>query len=76
SFLKPKNQLPMVVTISLVTQIVDVVSIQVIAAGGIMEGRGVLASIVLGAEVVQMGTAFITSQDINESELLRDAIIN
>ncbi len=48
----------------------------VIAAGGIMDGRGVLASIVLGAEGVQMGTAFLTSQDSNASELLRDAIIN
>ncbi|HDI7655576.1 TPA: nitronate monooxygenase [Staphylococcus aureus] len=76
SFLKPKNQLPMVGTISLVPQIVDVVSIPVIAAGGIMDGRGVLASIVLGAEGVQMGTAFLTSQDSNASELLRDAIIN
>ncbi len=50
SFLKPKNQLPMVGTISLVPQIVDVVSIPVIAAGGIMDGRGSSASIVLGAE--------------------------
>ena len=66
----------MVGTISLVPQIVDVVSIPVIAAGGIMDGRGVLASIVLGAEGVQMGTAFLTSQDSNASELLRDAIIN
>ena len=40
----------MVGTISLVPQIVDVVSIPVIAAGGIMDSRGVLASIVLGAE--------------------------
>ena len=41
----------MIGTISLVPQIVDVVSIPVIAAGGIMDGsRGVLASIVLGAE--------------------------
>ena len=46
----------MIGTISLVPQIVDVVSIPVIAAGGIMDGRG--ASIVLGAEGVQMGTAF------------------
>lgn len=66
----------MVGTISLVPQIVDVVSIPVIAAGGIMDGRGVLASIILGAEGVQMGTAFLTSQDSNASELLRDAIIN
>ncbi|ORN55942.1 hypothetical protein B8A19_15810 [Staphylococcus aureus] len=42
----------MVGTLSLVPQIVDVVSISVIAAGGIMDGRGVLVSIVLGAEAV------------------------
>ena len=73
---KTQNQVPMIGTISLVPQIVDAVTIPVIAAGGIMDGRGILASIILGAEGVQMGTAFLTSQDSKASKLLRDAIIN
>ncbi|CDR23479.1 NAD(P)H-dependent flavin oxidoreductase [Staphylococcus schweitzeri] len=76
SFLKTQNQVPMIGTISLVPQVVDAVAIPVIAAGGIMDGRGILASIILGAQGVQMGTAFLTSQDSKASKLLRDAIIN
>lgn len=50
----------MVGTMALVPQAVDNVNIPVIASGGIMDGRGVLASLTLGAHAVQMGTAFIT----------------
>ncbi|MGW9527234.1 NAD(P)H-dependent flavin oxidoreductase [Paenibacillus terrae] len=45
--------------IALVPQIVDHVSIPVIASGGIMDGRGLVASLTLGATAVQMGTAFL-----------------
>lgn len=48
----------MIGTMALVPQIVDHVDIPVIAAGGIMDGRGILASLILGASGVQMGTAF------------------
>lgn len=47
-------------TMALVPQIVDAVKIPVIASGGIMDGRGIVASIALGASGVQMGTAFLT----------------
>lgn len=47
-------------TMALIPQIVDSVKVPVIASGGIMDGRGLLASLVLGADGVQMGTAFIT----------------
>ncbi|PID14032.1 nitronate monooxygenase [Sporosarcina sp. P34] len=50
----------MIGTMSLVPQAVDHVQIPVIAAGGIMDGRGVLAALTLGAQAVQMGTAFVT----------------
>lgn len=43
---------------SLIPQVVDEVSIPVIAAGGIMDKRGINAAIALGAAGVQMGTAF------------------
>ena len=45
-------------TLSLIPQLVDAVKIPVIAAGGIADGRGILAAISLGAEGVQIGTRF------------------
>src|SRR5699024_1297115 len=51
----------MIGTMSLVPQAADAVQIPVIAAGGIMDGRGVLAALTLGAQAVQMGTAFVTA---------------
>src|SRR6185437_7134526 len=50
----------MIGTMALVPQIVDAVRVPVIAAGGIMEGRGVAASLMLGASGAQLGTAFLT----------------
>jgi len=47
-------------TLALVPQIADAVSVPVIAAGGIMDGRGIAAAVMLGASGVQMGTAFVT----------------
>ncbi|MDE5892955.1 MAG: nitronate monooxygenase, partial [Acetatifactor sp.] len=46
-------------TMTLVPQVVDAISIPVIAAGGIGDGRGLAAAMMLGAEAVQMGTRFI-----------------
>lgn len=47
--------------IALIPQIVDHVKIPVIAAGGIMDGRGLVAALALGAQGVQMGTRFLTA---------------
>jgi len=47
-------------TMALVPQVVDAVSVPVIAAGGIADGRGIAAALALGAAGVQIGTAFLT----------------
>lgn len=50
-------------TMALVPQVVDAVSIPVIAAGGIADGRGVAAAFMLGAKAVQMGTRFVVTKE-------------
>lgn len=50
-------------TMCLVPQVVDAVSIPVIAAGGIADGRGVAASFMLGAKGVQVGTRFLAAEE-------------
>lgn len=50
-------------TMALVPQVVDAVNIPVIAAGGIADGRGFAASMMLGAEAVQLGTVFVTARE-------------
>lgn len=50
-------------TMALVPQVVDAVSIPVIAAGGIADGRGFAAAMMLGAEAVQMGTRFVVAKE-------------
>lgn len=50
-------------TLSLVPQIVDAVKIPVIAAGGIADGRGLIAALALGADAVQIGTRFLLAEE-------------
>lgn len=50
-------------TMTLVPQIVDAVKIPVIAAGGIGDGRGYAAAMMLGASAVQMGTRFVVAKE-------------
>jgi nitronate monooxygenase len=61
---------------SLIPQVVDKVSIPVIAAGGIMDGRGLTASLCLGAKAVQMGTAFLTREESGAHKLHKEAILH
>jgi len=65
----------MIGTMSLVPQVVDHVNIPVIAAGGIMDGRGVVAALALGAHGVQMGTAFVTSTESGAHAQHKEAIL-
>ena len=64
-----------VTTISLVPQVVDTVSIPVIAAGGIADGRGLAAAIALGAEGVQMGTRFLASDEAPVHDAYKQAVL-
>ena len=59
---------------SLLPQIVDAVTIPVIAAGGIADGRGIAAALALGAAGVQIGTAFLRSPEASTSDQHRAAI--
>lgn len=61
-------------TMSLVPQTVDAVQVPVIASGGIMDGRGICAALMLGASAVQMGTAFLTTEEAGVSAAYKDAI--
>jgi nitronate monooxygenase len=61
-------------TMALVPQIVDAVACPVIAAGGIMDGRGIAAALMLGAAGVQLGTAFLGCPEASVSPLHRTAL--
>lgn len=62
-------------TMSLVPQVVDAVQIPVIAAGGIADGRGFSASIMLGAEAVQIGTLFVVAKESIAHDNFKNKII-
>ena len=62
-------------TMTLVPQVVDAVSIPVIAAGGIADGRGIAAAFMLGAEAVQIGTRFVVSKESIVHENYKQRII-
>ena len=63
-------------TMSLVPQVVDAVEIPVIAAGGIGDGRGIAASLMLGACGVQMGTRFLVADECKVHENYKNKVIN
>lgn len=62
-------------TMVLLPQVADAVSIPVIAAGGIGDGRGMAAAFVLGASAVQVGTRFVVTHEANVHQAYKDAII-
>ncbi len=64
-----------ITTMALLPQVVDAVNIPVIGAGGIADGRGFAAAIMLGAEAVQMGTAFLVAKENIVHENYRNKVI-
>ncbi|KOF08807.1 2-nitropropane dioxygenase [Planococcus glaciei] len=64
-------------TMVLIPQVVDAVSIPVIASGGIGDGRGWMAAHALGAEGIEMGTRFIATKEcVHASEVYKKALID
>jgi nitronate monooxygenase len=69
-----ETEASLVGTMALVPAIAAAVDLPVIAAGGIMDGRGVAAALALGAAAVQMGTAFLLTDETAISAPWREAI--
>lgn len=62
-------------TMALVPQVADAVSVPVIAAGGIGDGRGIAAALMLGAKGVQMGTRFVVTRECQVHENYKERVI-
>jgi nitronate monooxygenase len=75
SFLQPSED-SLTGTMALVPQVVDAVTLPVVAAGGIGDARGIMAAFALGAEGVQMGTAFLACEESGASTHHRHALLS
>lgn len=62
-------------TMCLVPMVVDAVDVPVVAAGGIADGRGLIAALALGADGVQLGTRFVCAQECDVHPLYQEKII-
>ena len=79
-----EDEVPMVGTLALVPQVVDAISsfastdssIPVVAAGGVMDGRGLVASVALGAAGVLLGTRFMVAQESGTFQAYRERMFN
>jgi nitronate monooxygenase len=71
---RPTAQHAAIGTMSLVPQVVEAVRIPVIAAGGITTGRGVLASIALGASGVLIGTRFVATRESRAPDFYKEGL--
>lgn len=65
-----------IASMALIPQVVDAVSIPVIAAGSIVDGRGLAAALALGAQGVWMGTRFIASAEAHAGALYKQVILD
>ncbi|WP_085340323.1 NAD(P)H-dependent flavin oxidoreductase [Aquidulcibacter paucihalophilus] len=62
-------------TLPLVAQAVERVTIPVVAAGGLYDGRGLAAALALGAQAVWMGTRFIASKEAHAGQMYKEAVV-
>ncbi|MBW7842899.1 MAG: nitronate monooxygenase, partial [Ignavibacterium sp.] len=69
------NGADQITTFCLIPQLVDKLNIPVIAAGGIADGRGILAALSLGAEGVQIGTRFAATVESSAHQNFKDEIV-
>jgi len=63
-------------TMVLVPQVVDAVDVPVIAAGGIADGRGIAAALMLGADGVQVGTRFLSAHECNIHQNYKNKVLS
>ena len=70
------NGIDEITTLALVPQVVDAVTIPVLAAGGIADGRGLAAAFALGAEGVQIGTRFAATVESSSHENYKRAVVD
>jgi nitronate monooxygenase len=75
AFLHPAED-GLIGSLALIPQVVDAVRIPVIAAGGIADGRGIAAALCLGAQGVQIGSAFLACRESGASERHRQALFS
>ena len=71
---EPEQALPLVGTIALVPRVVDAVDVPVIAAGGLMDGRGLAAALALGAQGAMFGTRFLLAEEAGVPDAFRRAL--
>ena len=73
--LGPGGEVPLVGTLALVPQVVDAVDVPVVAAGGISDGRGLVAALALGAAGAQLGTRFLLARESGAHPAYRERLL-
>jgi nitronate monooxygenase len=71
----PGGDVPLVGTMALVPRVVDAVDVPVVAAGGIADGRGLLAALALGASGAQLGTRFLVARESGAHPAYRERLL-
>ncbi len=72
---RPTSEAASVGTLALVPQIVDAVTVPVVAAGGLADGRGLVAALALGAVGVLLGTRFVATRDSMAPEFWKKSLL-
>ena len=73
--LGPAGEVPLVGTLALVPQVADAVDVPVVAAGGIVDGRGLVAALALGASGAQLGTRFLLARESGAFPAYRERLL-